>query len=116
MKKNNLLAVIALCFITFSTACKNSSKTREDGAKATESVSGMDSNNKTDSLNQKVNATALSASPTANKNDCKCYANGTSFDPGGAACLGGWLAVCINRNGNCGWDYPEYEGKKQPCQ
>ena len=38
---------------------------------------------------------------------CVCYCKSTKFGPGGVACMGGWLMVCRDRDGdgrNCGWD------------
>lgn len=40
-------------------------------------------------------------------NSCVCYCESTKIGPGGVACMGGWLMICQDRNGdgrNCGWD------------
>ena len=74
-----------------------------------------------------ISGTATGPMPTTGQHrqeaaaddDCKCYANGTSYDIGGQACLGGFTAVCAARDGdaNCGWDYPtDSDGNKIRCE
>lgn len=104
---------MVVLFIMLFAACTNSS-VHTDNAQESATAPQTDSINS--SISNIPNDSAGVMTTTSTNDDCKCYANGESFEPGGTACLGGWRAVCISRNGNCGWDYPEYDGRKQPCE